>query len=157
MEYLFAPWREKYFSSQKKGCIFCGKEIKKLLFYEGKFCSAALNLFPYTSAHAMVFPKAHKGKLSLLTKDELLEMMEIAVKVSESFKKLFGCEGINFGINQGSCAGAGFTGHIHLHVVGRWKGDVNFMTSAGNVRVVSVDTEKNLAKLRKFFKNKKCR
>ena len=110
-----------------------------------------LNVYPYTSAHAMVAPYRHTGDLTKLTPEETAEIMELVGKTVKVFKKRFKCEGFNLGVNQGKAAGAGFTGHIHFHVVGRWTGDTNFMTSAAGARVIPSSPRRLYSGLRKLF------
>jgi len=157
MKYLYAPWRDVYFTQKKQGCIFCragrAKDLrKKFVLSRGKYCFTMLNIFPYTTAHVMVAPYRHCADLSKLKKKELAEMMEIAQKMVKAFRQVFKCRGFNIGINQGASGGAGFEGHIHLHVVGRWPGDTNFMTSVSKTRVVSSDPEKIYKTLKKHLK-----
>ncbi|MCD6413341.1 MAG: HIT domain-containing protein [Elusimicrobia bacterium] len=157
MKYLYAPWRDRYFSRKPKGCLFCNaakshRDKKWFVFHRGEKCFGMVNLFPYTTAHVMVAPTRHCGDFSKLKKDEITEMFDIAQKILKALKKIYRCEGFNLGVNQGSAAGAGFAGHIHLHIVGRWTGDTNFMTTAGSTRVICADPEKLYGELRDFFK-----
>ena len=50
-------------------------------------------------------------------------------------------------MNLGKSAGAGIADHIHLHLVPRWQGDTNFITTIGETRVYSSDMDEIYKKL----------
>ena len=53
-------------------------------------------------------------------------------------------DGINVGANIGRAAGAGVPGHVHVHVLPRWNGDTNFMTTVAEARVLPETTDQEL-------------
>lgn len=144
MKRLFSPWRMKYIQNAKasdEGCIFCNALIKpdtldNLVIARGKASFALLNLFPYTSGHMMVAPFDHKANLDELVPDSRAEMMELISQCIVVLKKVYNPQAFNLGANIGEAAGAGVPGHVHLHIVPRWAGDTNFMSTVGGVRVL---------------------
>lgn len=96
----------------------------------------ALNRFPYSGGHLLILPNAHVASLRECSADVLSELILLAQKSEEILKRVYDCPGLNMGLNLGTSAGAGVAGHLHLHVVPRWNGDVNFMTSIGETRVL---------------------
>jgi ATP adenylyltransferase len=154
MEFLWTPWRYSYMASAGKdeGCIFCdalhaGDEKARIVF-RGELNFIILNTFPYTSGHVMIVPYAHVADLTACSPEALAEMMRCAQRVQSALASAYKPDGFNLGMNLGRSAGAGVAGHLHLHVLPRWTGDANFMTTVGETRVVPEDLETTYTKLR---------
>lgn len=127
------------------------RDADQLILYRGKLNFVIMNLYPYTSGHLMVSPYRHVGDLSDATPPELSEMMELARKCAGILGDAYAPEGFNIGMNVGHCAGAGVRNHLHLHVVPRWCGDANFMTSTSETRVLPEDVQDGYLRLRPLF------
>ena len=138
LERLWAGWRTDYVSSAgEDGCVLCRVlEADSNVVWRGPRCAAVLNAFPYTSGHLMVMPVRHVAELEQVTADESSELWAALTDAVRALKAAYGPEGINVGINLGRAAGAGVLGHFHVHVLPRWSGDTNFMTSVAEVRVI---------------------
>lgn len=158
MEILFSPWRMKYLKKgQESYCIFCKaweeKEgLKTLCFLKGKETLIMLNMFPYTNGHLMVVPFKHTSNLEELSKENLIEIMEFIILSKKIIDKNFKPNGYNIGFNIGKCAGAGFKDHLHVHIVPRWEGDTNFMTTISNVRLIPQKLEETYKLFKKSVK-----
>ncbi|HUJ30664.1 MAG TPA: HIT domain-containing protein [Candidatus Acidoferrum sp.] len=155
MDYLWTPWRYQYIADVKKddSCIFCdaitaNDDRKMLVVLRGEKNYIILNRYPYTSGHVMVAPYAHIADLRPADSATLSEMMQLAQRVQIALGKAYRPEGYNLGMNLGRAAGAGVTGHLHLHILPRWSGDSNFMTVVGETRVEPEDLETTYEKLR---------
>ena len=161
MDYLWSPWRFRYVSqgSESRGCIFCEKaaadssqDREHLILFRARSNFVILNLFPYTTGHAMIAPYGHVADLGEIPQGALAEMMELAQKVQTALKVTYRPQGYNLGMNLGRCAGAGVADHLHLHVLPRWTGDSNFMTVIGETRVEPEDLLTTYDKLLPFFR-----
>lgn len=84
----------------------------------------------------MVAPYSHVATLEEAAEDAVSEMMLLTRRAQQILRTVYRAPGFNAGMNMGSCAGAGIAGHIHMHVLPRWPGDVNFMTAVGETRVL---------------------
>jgi len=143
MDKLWAPWRSKYIYLRRHDkCIFCGNKSaasnhKRYIIDKSKHSFSMLNLYPYNNGHVMVAPYRHVRDLSGLSREELLDLMELVRKTKKKLDAKMKPEGYNIGMNIGKIAGAGFAGHLHIHIVPRWDGDTNFMPVLGDTKVVS--------------------
>lgn len=158
MERLWSPWRMQYVTTADGdgGCIFCnhlaaGDDERAHILFRGEHCFVLLNAFPYNTGHLMVAPFRHVAELDELSTDERAEMMEVTNRSVEIIRAAMGAHGFNVGMNLGRVAGAGIPGHCHMHVVPRWGGDTNFMTTVGETKVLPELVDDTDRKLRPHF------
>ena len=119
--------------------------------HRGSHNLVVLNLYPYISGHLMVVPFEHVGELDSASKDTTDEMMDLAKRAQTALRSAYSPEGYNLGMNLGKAAGAGIADHLHIHVMPRWAGDTNFMTSVAETRVLPEDLATTYQKLRARF------
>ena len=153
MDKLWAPWRVKYIRGKKeKGCIFC-KALRKqsgdYVIFKTPQAIAMLNIFPYNNGHMMVSPVRHINRLEQLTEEEALGLFNAVKKAQKLLTKVLKPQGFNIGLNLSRAAGAGITGHLHIHIVPRWVGDTNFMPTLSGTKIIS----QSLDELAKLLKN----
>jgi len=84
----------------------------------------------------MIVPYLHTSEFDSVPKEITDEMMDLAKRSQTALRKVYSPSGFNLGMNLGSAAGAGIADHIHIHVLPRWGGDTNFMTTVGESRVI---------------------
>lgn len=157
MDRIYAPWRSKYFTMERgEGCLFCDlqKETNNEtvgILKRGRYWYVVLNLFPYTNGHVMVVSKRHIERLGEVTDEEGAELVAMLALCERAIDEGYRPDGLNVGVNRGSCAGAGVTGHLHFHICPRWCGDTNFMTALSETRIVSENLEDSFRRLAPFF------
>ncbi len=158
---VFTPWRLKYILGFKrgrpKGCFLCDaaehpdRDAENLVIYRGEHAFIIMNRYPYNTGHVMVAPYRHVGDWADLTPEERAEIGELVALAEEKLRELLRPDGFNVGINIGDVAGAGLPGHVHVHVVPRWKGDTNFLPVVSDVRLVPEDVESTYRRLKQLF------
>lgn len=137
-------------------CIFCAKQAEardqeNLILHRGRHNFALLNLYPYTTGHLMVAPYAHIAMLDELPPEAAAELMDLTQTAVRLLRAVYRPHGLNVGMNLGECAGAGIAGHLHMHVLPRWPGDANFMTTIGETRVMPEELGETWRRLREAF------
>lgn len=150
LEQLWAGWRHEYVGAATEserggepgGCVFCAiaasgaPSVDNGVVWRGELTYCVLNAYPYASGHMLVLPVRHLGDLGELGDDEADDLWRTTRLAVAAADAAYGPDGMNLGANLGRAAGAGIPRHLHLHVVPRWAGDTNFMTSVAGVRVM---------------------
>ncbi len=153
MDKIWAPWRKEYILQKKaKGCIFCtapkeDRDRKNYIVKRTGHSFAILNLFPYNNGHLMVAPYRHTKDLEGLTDGELLDLMDLLKTSKRLLNKVLKPAGFNIGINIGKSSGAGIINHLHIHIVPRWTGDMNFMPVISDTKVIPESLESLYSRL----------
>lgn len=156
-----APWRHNYFDAPPDPeCFICRAiaanprhDAKSLLLVRGEHAVIMLNRYPYSMGALMVAPVAHVDDFRRVDDAVLLEMNQLLKRGMNILDAAIKPKGYNIGINQGGDAGAGLKDHIHTHLVPRWRGDTNFMTTVNGTRVLAEDVDSMYKRLRKAIKN----
>jgi ATP adenylyltransferase len=149
LDRLWAGWRREYIDGVREpasdsDCVFCAilssdlpeGDTQILWRHPNGLAAALLNAYPYVSGHLMVMPVRHEADLEDLDAEEAAAVWQGTALAVRALKAAYRPDGLNVGANLGRSAGAGIPGHVHLHVLPRWYGDTNFMTSVANTRVL---------------------
>jgi ATP adenylyltransferase len=158
LDRLWAGWRAAYVESvptptegvseaefgivEDETCVFCriladpSPDSERGVINESDLSVAMINAYPYTPGHILVMPRRHVQDLGDLTTEEAGDLWRVALDGVAAIERAYAPDGMNLGANLGRAAGAGIPRHVHLHVVPRWTGDTNFMTTVASVRVL---------------------
>ena len=136
---------------KEDGCVFCNRvecdETDNFVLHRGKHWYMILNLYPYNSGHLLLVLNRHQPMLSGCTAPELAEMSIFLGIMEKALLATYQPEGINCGYNGGASAGAGIPEHLHLHMLPRWSGDTNFMSTIGQTRVMPQTLDQSYEKI----------
>ena len=163
MDRLWSPWRYDYIksgSTEKSAtpsCVFCamlgseGDDESKYIVHRAAHNFVVLNIYPYISGHLMIVPYLHTGEFDSMPKEISDELMDLTKRSQTALREVYSPAGFNMGMNLGAAAGAGITDHLHIHLLPRWAGDTNFMTTVAETRVLPEDLATTYSKLRPKF------
>ena len=120
--------------------------------HRGKECFVIMNAFPYSTGHILVLPYREVSDVEALTPSEHAELFALVTKGIQVLKSEFKPQGINVGINLGAVAGGSVAQHLHVHVLPRWGGDTNFMSTTGETRVIPEDLKVTFRRISEGWK-----
>jgi len=138
-------------------CVFClvqkdpVKDEENYVLHRAATSYVILNLYPYATGHLLVVPYAHVADLDATDKETSDEMMDLSKRCLATLRDVYRPDGFNLGMNMGTAAGAGVVNHVHIHVLPRWTGDTNFMTTVGDSRVLPEALRTTYQKLQTKF------
>jgi ATP adenylyltransferase len=160
MDRLWSPWRYDYINSgsgveksKPQGCVFCSMleadstDESKFILTRASHNFIVLNIYPYISGHLMIVPYAHLSEIAAAPKETTDEMMDLTKRAQGVLGEVYRPDGFNLGMNLGRAAGAGVADHFHMHLLPRWTGDTNFMTTVSETRVHPEDLATTYQKL----------
>ncbi len=162
MDVLWSPWRYAYIKSNENqpadkdgsGCVFCkisensAHDEENYILHRAEFNFVILNIYPYISGHLMIVPFAHLADLDRAAKNITDELTDLTKRCQTALRETYQPHGFNIGINQGKAAGAGVAEHLHQHILPRWIGDANFMTTVGETRTIPENLRTTYDKLK---------
>jgi ATP adenylyltransferase len=160
VDLLWSPWRYDYITGgadKKSDCVFCdilndpASDEEKFIVKRAGFNFVILNIYPYATGHILIVPYSHVAHLDKADKQTTDEMMDLMKQSQIALTEVYRPEGFNLGMNLGKAAGAGVSEHLHMHVLPRWPGDVNFMTSVAQTRTLPESLETTYNKLKDKF------
>lgn len=150
IERLWNGWRNSYVSSLGsdtgtkvgRGSIFSGilssgepDDVTNIV-HRGRSVFVILNAFPYAVGHLLVLPYREVSEVEDLTAEESTELWSTVTASVRALKVAYRPDGLNVGLNLGQSAGGSVSQHLHVHVLPRWTGDVNFMAAVANTRTL---------------------
>jgi ATP adenylyltransferase len=108
-----------------------------------------LNAYPYAVGHTMIVPYRQVADLDDLDPEESSELWTTVTDVCRAIRAEFAPHGLNVGINMGAASGGSINEHLHVHVVPRWMGDSNFLTTTANAKAMPEALDVTAARLRR--------
>jgi ATP adenylyltransferase len=156
---MIRPDRYRYVRKlmRPKTCVFCScakkkESLESLTLFKTKHSMVVLNKYPYNNGHLLVIPRRHCGHVKDLAAKEYFDLMDLLRRSIQVLEKVYGCEGLNVGMNHGAVAGAGIPKHLHWHVIPRWFGDVNFFPLIAETKVVVESLESSYHRLKEVWR-----
>lgn len=159
MDRMWSPWRSEYVSdaagreppdgvSLFTQLLNEDTDRENLILWRGEYVFVIMNRYPYNNGHLLILPNREVARYDELTPEEQHALATTVDRCLHWLRETLSPEGFNVGMNLGAASGAGIPEHLHMHVVPRWEGDTNFMTTTAETRVLPEDLQTTYDKLR---------
>lgn len=105
-----------------QSCVFCARIAAGEVIESSERAASFLDGFPISPGHTLVVPRRHVADWFELSAAEQHDIMLLAGTARTRLEVEFSPDGWNIGVNIGT-AGGQTIGHVHLHLVPRYRGD----------------------------------
>ena len=160
LEQLWNGWRAQYVgqgntaSPKQSGSVFTHilqsglSDEEAHIVHRSSHSFVILNAYPNASGHLLVLPYREVPNLEDLTAEESVDLWANVTNATIALRASHSPDALNVGINLGAAAGGSIAQHLHVHVVPRWNGDSNFMTSIADTRTIPEPLSLTASKVR---------
>jgi diadenosine tetraphosphate (Ap4A) HIT family hydrolase len=131
--YEYQHFNQKKNINGHPDCPFCNLASNIELISETAMAVAFLDTFPVNQGHTLIIPKRHIESYFDLTIHEQRALWLLVNRCKSIIEKQHNPDGFNVGINISETAGQSVF-HAHIHLIPRYKGDVE--NPRGGVRSV---------------------
>jgi len=108
--------------NKDNNCVFCSLDGREII-AQNHLAIAFYDLYPVNQGHTLIVPRRHVEQLFEATFEELDAINRLVFEVKELLEDKYTPDGYNVGVNVGRAAGQTIF-HLHIHVIPRYKGDV---------------------------------
>lgn len=155
---LFVPGKMDYARGHNRPdveCILCAivegsDKVTKLEVYRNELFVIALNLYPYSPGHLMIFPKRHITDPREMLFEEVIELHKLQSLCLNVLEDVYSPHGFNIGYNIGEAGGASIA-HIHVHVVPRYRKELGFIDIISGTKIIVEDPNVSLSRVKEAF------
>lgn len=104
-------------------CVMCENTSGRDLIASNALAAAFADGFPLTPGHTLIVPRRHESDFLALSPAEQAAIWALVPDVCRHIEARHRPDGYNIGVNIREAAGQTI-GHAHLHVIPRYRGDV---------------------------------
>jgi len=156
---MWSPWRSDYVEeaarhtpSDMDRSLFArleqeGRDEENLILWRGDHVFVIMNRYPYNNGHLLIVPYREVPAYDALHTEEQVAIALTIDRCIRWLRHALRPDGFNVGMNLEDGSGAGIPEHLHAHVVPRWNGDTNFMSTTADTRVIPEAMEKTYQRL----------
>ncbi|MEY3558274.1 MAG: hypothetical protein RL374_980 [Actinomycetota bacterium] len=160
LEQLWNGWRAEYIGTANSNSTSSSQSVftsilnsgladeETFIVHRSATCFVILNSYPYASGHLLVLPYREVANLEDLSPEESIELWSLVTAATVALRESHSPDALNVGINLGAAAGGSISQHLHVHIVPRWNGDSNFMTSVASTRTIPEPLPLTASKIR---------